>query len=1808
MLKIEGYQILTQIYESVNSVIYQGIQQQNNQAVILKTLKHDYPTPQEFRRYKQEYQILCQFNIPGIIKAVSYQEFPRAFVIIFEDFGGKSLKVLSEDSPAILPDIKIPNFLNIAIQIAEILGQIHSQNIIHKDINPSNIIFNPNTGKIQIIDFGISSQLSRENPTLKNPNVLEGTLAYISPEQTGRMNRALDYRTDFYSLGVTFYELLTGKLPFETDDTLELVHCHIAKQPIPPKEVKSDKIPPVISDIVMKLMAKTGEERYQSAWGLQADLEECFAQWETTGKIEAFPLATQDISDKFQISQKLYGREGEVETLLAAFERVAGDGASPFFPTGGQGISQGGSVEMMLVAGYSGIGKSALVQELYKPITQARGYFISGKFDLFQRNIPYSAVVSAFQELVRQLLTETETQLNLWREKILSAIGVNGQIIIDVIPEVELIIGKQPTVPQLGGTEAQNRFNLVFGNFIRAFCSPEHPLVIFLDDLQWADAATLKLIQLIMTDADTQYLFLIGAYRDNEVSPTHPLMMSIEEIKKDNLATSSLQNQEIEPLPFTKINQINLTPLAVEDISQLIADTLYSTTESVKPLAEMVMTKTRGNPFFVNEFLKTLYAEGLLKFIPPQVFLIGGENQGENRGFWQWELSQIEALGITDNVVELMIGKLKKLPESTQKVLQLAACIGSEFDLNTLTVVCEKNTTEVYEALLEALHSGLILSRSELDEQLLIQDYQFRHDRIQQAAYTLIDDNKKKVIHLQIGRILLQNTSQEARSEKIFGIVDHLNMGRELMRDDVEREHLAQLNLLAGSKATSATAYAAAVNYLQVAIKLLAEDSWQTQYELTLDIYSRAVEAVYLNGDREQMEQLAEIVLQQANTVLDKMKVYQIKIQSFIPQSKFLDAVNTALSVLELLGLSFPSSPTPADIQQGLEETLSNLADKQIQDLIDLPEMNDPHKLAAMAIASSIFSAAYITAPSLLPLLVFKQVNLSLQYGNTPLSAVAYVYLGLLLCGIFGDIERGYQFGQLALKVLDRFQAQEHLAKVLVVFNATIRIWKEPINSSVPHFQRAYQSGLEVGDFEYAANCSYLTALHSMFSGKNLEELEPKIAAYSESLVKLKQQTHLHYGKIYHQSILNLLGQSEQPYILMGEVYNAEVMLPVHIKANDRYAVFCVAVNKLHLSYLFQEYDFALQNAVIAEQYLDGATSTLLFHLFYFYDSLTRLALYPLAGIQEQQNILKKVAANQDKMKKWAHHAPMNYLHKYCLVAAEECRIAGKNYEAIENYDRAIELASKEGFIHDEALGNELAAKFYLGKGKEKFALIHLQEAYYCYRRWGATAKVKDLEKRYPQLATMAAPRTNLTTTKTTSTRVTTNRNSGELLDLATVIKASQTIGSEIFLEQLLQKLMKILIENAGAQRGFLLLEKQGKLFLEAEGAIDSEKVTVLQSISIDNGLPLSLINYVARTYESVVLNNATVEENFTKDPYIQQQQPKSILCFPLINQGKLISILYLENNLTTGAFTPERLEILKILSSQAAISIENARLYQNLEDKVEERTAQLAEANQEIITLNELLKKDNLRMGAELDIVKQLQQMVLPKPSELEAIEGLEIAGFMEPADEVGGDYYDVLKMNERVKIGIGDVTGHGLESGVLMIMAQTAVRTLEKMKETDPVKFLDVVNQTLYDNLQRMNSGKNMSLAILDYAKGVVTLSGQHEEMIVVRADGKLECIDTIELGFPIGLEAQIGDFIAQEEVRLNSGDVVVLYTDGITEAENINKAFYGLERLCKIVVKNRQKSAEDIKEIVIADVRQHIGSQKVFDDITLVVLKQK
>ncbi|BAZ48701.1 serine/threonine protein kinase and signal transduction histidine kinase with GAF and PAS/PAC sensor [Nostoc sp. NIES-4103] len=1515
MITLPGIAIQNKIYESSNSLVYRGIREDGVE-IVVKMLKLDYPSPQELTRYRQEYKIIRSLNLEGVIKAYSQQDYQRTLVILLEDFGGESLEKWMQKRPDIFCPMPLSTFLGIAIAVCEILGRIHAANVIHKDINPGNIVLNPDTGVVKIIDFGIATQFNRTNPTFKSPHVLEGTLAYLSPEQTGRMNRMLDYRTDFYSLGVTFYELLTGQLPFPTQDILELVHCHIAKPPIPVHELNAT-IPKSISGIILKLMAKNAEDRYQSACGIKADLERCAGQLAEMGQINAMSLGLQDVSEQFCIPQKLYGRETETKALLAAFDRVAIKETFGEICQLESGIENAQfNVELMLVAGYAGVGKTALVQELYKPITAKHGYFISGKFDQFRRNIPYSAIVDALQKLVQQLLGEPDEQVQQWRSRLLTALGSNGQIIVDVIPEVEFIIGKQPPVPEVGATEAHNRFNLTFQRFVRAFCAKEHPLVIFLDDLQWVDSATLKLIELILLDEQTQSLFLIGAYRDHEVSPTHSLILMLE----------SLRNQG------AVLQEIILTPLTLEPLSQLIAETLHRNPDTVRSLAQVVLRKTEGNPFFVGEFLKLLHSENLLTFDAQQLS-------------WQWNLAEIEAQDITANVVELLLRQLQKLPEATQQVLSIAACVGSEFDLETLAIVCEKSPKAIFQDLLAAIQAGLIQPLSELDEDLLVQEYKFLHDRVQQAAYALIDESHKQVVHLQIGRNLLEKTSPEQRSDRLFEIIDHLNQGLKLVTARSERTEIARLNLMAGQKAKGATAYEAAFKYFTTGIQLLNSESWLSEYDLTLALYSQAAEAAYLQGRFDEMEQLVEVVLNRGKTAVDKVQAYDSRIQGYLSRGNLKEALKIGLEVLKLLGVILPENPSELDVRGGLESTAALLAQREIEDLVNLPEMTAPEPLAAMSILANIGAAAFIVSPALVILITCKAVNLSINYGNAIWSPLYYAGYGFVLCGVVQDIELGYKFGQLALSLAERLNTKKGKAKALQLFSDHVMQWKVHLKETIPLLVEAYQEGVETGDFETAGYAAYDVCYNSFFVGESLTQLEQKTATYSKAVDRIRRESPSTWIAIVWQTILNLLDTAENPSRLVGRVCNEEQALPHALAVKDGTAIQMLYLHKVILCYLFEEYHQAVQTAILARQHFEEVTAIKVLPVFCFYHSLALLSLLLDASNSEKLALLNCVNTNQEKMQKWAEHAPMNYLHKFHLVEAEKARVSGQFFEAEELYERAIAGAAENEYIQEEALAYELAAKHYLARGREKIAQTYMKEAHYCYDRWGATAKVKDLEKRYPQFFSQSS-RAASTSIPITAETITNPFHTA--FDLAAVMKASQAISREIELKQLLRSLMQTLIENAGAQTGYLILENSGEWLIEAACELNADEnacaTQVLQSIPIADQLPESIIQYVIRTLKPVTLNDATREDAFINEPYIQQNQPQSIFCLPLLNQAKLVGVLYLENRLAAGVFTPERSQVLQLLSTQAAIAIENANLYSELRAK-ESKITQFLEA-----------------------------------------------------------------------------------------------------------------------------------------------------------------------------------------------------------------------------------------------------------------------
>lgn len=1495
MVEPIGYQILEQLYASTKTLVYRCQGASDAQPVIIKLLQDEYPSFSELVQFRNQYAIASSLNLPNIIQLYRLEPYRNGYALVMEDFGGISLKQWIDTQS----DRSIADFLNIAIQLAQVLEQLYQHRVIHKDIKPTNILINPQTQQVKLIDFSLASLLPRETQTIQNLNILEGTLAYISPEQTGRMNRGIDYRTDFYSLGATFYELLTGQLPFELDDPIELVHAHLAKA-APLAHQINPEVPTVLSAIVSKLMAKNAEDRYQSALGLIRDLETCRLQLRETGRIEEFEIARQDVSDRFLIPEKLYGRTAEVQTLLDAFERTA------------QGQS-----ELLLVKGFSGIGKTAVINEVHKPIVRQRGYFIKGKFNQFNRNIPFWAFVQAFRELMGQLLGEPDTQLAQWRAKILQALGENAQVMIEAIPDLERIIGKQPPVLELAGSAAQNRFNLLFRKFIQVFTTANHPLVLFLDDLQWADSASLKLIGFLMAESQQGYLLILGAYRDNEVSPTHPLMRMLADIPS--------------------YNTISLAPLDRASINQLVADTLTCSPVAAQPLTEWVYQKTQGNPFFTTQFLKTLYQEGFITF-------------DRQVGHWQCDITPVREAALTEDVVELMAQQLQKLPIATQTLLKLAACVGDPFDLATLTMISEESEATAASALWEALQEGLILPQTQVYKfylgategltQAAMQavTYRFLHDRVQQAAYSLIPQSDRAIAHYQIGQLLLERLSPAAREERIFELVNQLNAGIDLIAEPAKRYELAQLNLSAARKARSATAYQAARDYAASGLILLGETCWQTDYAIALELHNLAAEVAWLCGDFTQMDRWIATVIEQAQTPLDRMQVYQVQLQSLNARNQFVEAIAIGTQVLQELGVDFPQTPTPEDIQQARQEISSAIGDRSIASLVDLPKMSDPHAIAIMQIADSIMPACYMSGSPLYPFVVMLEVKLSIQFGNSLFSPVGYVSYAFQLHVLWQELTLAQQFGQLAYQLAREPEAKNIRAATFNVFAGYIYHCTAHLRETLPIFHEAYQAALETGDLQFIVYVVQVFSLNAFWSGLPLNELEPQIRAYHQQLEELNRDTQGKHYHIYWETARLLLGESEAEIDLRQPSYEETLLAEVQA-SNDGFRLCIFYLHRFILHFWLGEIAQAQQNAATTRQHLSACVGTVVEPAFYFYDSLAILA--SLSDPNSEALQWQQVTANQTQLQHWATCAPMNHLHKWQLVEAERYRVLGEYKDAIELYDLALENARSERYFQEAALAYQLAAQFYLQWGKQKVAAGYLQEAYYGYARWGAKAKIAELEQRYPQLlqpilAPERTPQNSISRAHITSS----SSGSSESLDLAAVIKASQAISGELLPEQLIVTLMQVVLENAGADCGCLILLKGDRLVRVAHCA--SGQTCQLESVPLEEStnLPISIVRYVFRTAESLAIDDLKAETQFAADPYIIQHQPTSVLCLPLIKTKQPIGVLYLENNLTAGAFSSDsvtdrfanRIRVLNVLCAQAAISFENATLYNNLQ------------------------------------------------------------------------------------------------------------------------------------------------------------------------------------------------------------------------------------------------------------------------------------
>jgi PAS domain S-box-containing protein len=1443
-----------------DSILYRGRNHEDSSQVLVLAPAKEEAGPESLKRLEHEYSLKADLDPAWAARPLAISFHWNRSVLVLEDPGGIPLdQLLGQGSD-------LGSSLRRAISLATAIGYLHRGGIVHKDIRPANVLVDPATGKVWLTGFGIASRLPSERQRPDAPEFIAGTLAYMAPEQTGRMNRSIDSRSDLYSYGVTLYEMLTGLLPFSASDAMEWVHCHVARRPMPPDE-RVKGIPATVSAIVMKLLSKTAEERYQTAVGVGSDLSRCLEEWERLGGVTSFSIGRHDVSDRLWIPERLYGRDQEVKVLLGAFE----------------GVVTGEISRLALVSGFSGIGKSSVVNELQKEIVAPRGIFIAGKFDQHRRDIPYATLAQAFQTLVRQILGKSEDQLNHWRKDIWQAVGPNGQLIANLIPELELIIGKQPPGQELPPQETQNRFQAVLRRFLCVFAQKEHPLTLFLDDLQWLDVATLNFIEHLLSHPDVRHLLIVGAYRDNEVSPSHPLMLMLDSIGKAGVT----------------VDEIVLKPLSFKDVNDFIADALRCQQQRSENLARLVHEKTAGNPFFVIQFLTALAEEHLVEFDAREMA-------------WQWDLTQIHTRGFTDNVVELMAGKLKRFSATTQEVLKQLACLGNVAETAILALVYGETEEVTKAALWEAVHAGLIFRQGGT--------YKFLHDRIEQAAYTLIPEEQRAEVHLRIGRALLASMTADELAENLFEVANQFNRGAALVIDREEKAQVAAIDLRAGRKAKASAAYASACVHLAAGMALLDEEDWGRQYHLMFSMRLERAECELLIGNFDAAEQLIGELLQRGESKIDQASAYHLKVSLHIVKSENAQAVSTALTCLRLLGIDVPAHPTQAQVQAEYETLWQILDGRPIESLLELPLMTDPELQAAMQVIPTLRTPAYNTDFNLFCLHLCRIVNISMKHGTNSASAYAYGYCGIMLGPVFHRYKEGYRFTKLACELVEKHGFIAYQAKVQNAMGIGA-VWTQPITTALEFNRAAFRTAAETGDLP--------TACYSM--DHIIEDLlvrnDPLDAVWRESergldFVRKAGYRNIEDIIVSQQRFVATMQGKTASFSTFSDREFDEATFEGQL-TGDRAVTICFYwILKLKARFLSGDFAEALAAAEKAKQVLWASAVQIQLFEYFYYAALTVAALYENATVDQRTGWHDLLTAQCKQLREWAENYPPTFGDKHALVSAEIARLEGRDLDAMRLYEEAARGARGNGFVQNEGLANELAAQFYLNRGIDKVAHSYLRDARHCYLRWGAFGKVKQLNERYPAIEEQAAvgPGSKIGT-------------SVEQLDLGTVMKASHAVSGEIVLEKLIKTLMVTALEHAGAERGFLILSHGEELRVAAEARTgrQGEEVHLQEASVAPADLPDSLFRYVIRTQESVILDDGRVQNLFSEDEYVRRERPRSILCLPLVKQVKLVGVLYLENNLAPGVFTTGRLAMLELLASQAAISLDHARLYAEL-------------------------------------------------------------------------------------------------------------------------------------------------------------------------------------------------------------------------------------------------------------------------------------
>jgi PAS domain S-box-containing protein len=1372
------------------------------------------------------------------------------------------------------PGLPVGRFLRLAMAVTNAVARLHQSGLVHKDLKAGNILIDPETDDARLTGFGIASRLPRERQTLEPPELMAGTLSHMAPEQTGRMNRSIDSRSDLYSLGVTLYQALTGRLPFTATDPMEWVHCHIARKPASPKGGHTE-IPAQLAAIIMKLLAKTPEERYQTAAGVEHDLRRCLDAWESRGAITEFSLGDGDHSDRLLIPERLYGRDREIGTLLAAFDAAVAS-ASP---------------RLVLVTGYSGIGKSSVVGELHKALVPSRGLFASGKFDQLKRDVPYATLAQALQNLIRQLLVKPEVELVEWREQLRQALIPNGALLVDLIPELKFVIGEQPPVSEVAPADAKVRFQTTLRRLIKVFARAEHPLALFLDDLQWLDAATLDLLENILVEPEPQHLLLVGAYRNNEVDATHPLLRKLSAIRQSGAS----------------VQEIVVGPLQNEDLTEWLSEALRCPPERAVPLVQLVREKTGGNPLFANQFLQELVTDGLITF------------EASDAG-WHWDLAHIRSKGYTENVVDFMVGKLSRLPRATQAGLKTLACLGTS-KTSTLALVHGTSEEQLQSDLWEALRLDLIVCSDH--------SYRFVHDRVQEAAYSLIPEEQRGPEHLRIGRLLSTQIAPDKRGDAVFEIVGHFNRATALITSPDEREQVAALNLLAGRRAKRSAAFASALSHATTGAALLERDGWR-RHDLVFELELDRAESEFLTGAIASAEQRLRTLLPRAVTVTERCAVACLQATIYTALQEPDRGLSEGLECLRQAGLELPLCPTEAQARVAYDRICSRLEGVGLDEVAALPIMTDPASRALLEVLTSLhWCAGSVNKAAELPI-VCAAVDLVMDRGLHDAAPWAFAHLGYQAAWVFDDFERGFRFGQIGFELIERTGSRRFEGLVCLHVSTLLMPWARHATQCRPLIRRTFEVADYTGNRFLAVAGGNILLSNLLLAGDPLVDVarEAEIClafcrtgGYGDYFDTLRTQAALVRNL---RGLTPRFGSFDDHQFDEGQIENG-FATEQHIEGIECW----YWIRKLQARFLAGDYEGALEGSRRAQQLLAKSPGVLERAEHELFSALTHAALCDWPTTNEAGQHLESMGAHHRQLEAWARYCPENFENRALLVGAEIARLEGRPLDAERLYEAAIRSARENGFINSEALALELAARFYTGRGLERIARAYVRDARDGYRQWGAEGKVRQLEAQYPYLRDQGPSPDPMRTVLTPV----------ENLDLATVLKVSQAVQGETDLHKLIAAVMRLGLEHAGAERGLLILPHRDAYRVETEARSGNEGVIVdLQQTSIGGrDLPQSVLQYVLRTRERVLLQDAAVASEFADDPYLRQHHARSVLCIPLLKQTRLVGVIYLENNLTAGAFTPARVALLEVLASDAAISLENARLYHDLQERERE-------------------------------------------------------------------------------------------------------------------------------------------------------------------------------------------------------------------------------------------------------------------------------